>query len=333
MKQNHCSLDSNALAFNGKVKLSSALFAIVVAVSYLPLRPLEKLNESLMLYLSQIWWAVLLGLLLGGLIDYFVPEEFISGYLGDRSFISLLYAVLSGFVLSACSHGILALAMQLHKKGANNAAVVTFLLAAPWANLPVTILLFGFFGWKAILFIVAAMIIALITGSVFLMLEEYELIERSPQDSSAGNPSWERVKNFQLRSSINGVAKGTVQLSNMVLWWILIGVLMAALIGAFVPTHIFQDYFGPSLGGLALTLLVATIMEVCSEGSAPVAFELFNKTGMLGNPFVFLMAGVATDYTEVGLIWTNIGKRTALWLPVVTVPQVLLVGYLFNQFI
>ena len=42
------------------------------------------------------------------------------------------------------------------------------------------------------------------------------------------------------------------------------------------------------------------------------------------------MAGVVTDYTEIGLIWSNIGKKTAIWLPIVTVPQVLLLGYLFN---
>ena len=43
------------------------------------------------------------------------------------------------------------------------------------------------------------------------------------------------------------------------------------------------------------------------------------------------MAGVATDYTEIGLLWLNIGRRTALWLPAVTVPQILLLAYFFNQ--
>jgi uncharacterized membrane protein YraQ (UPF0718 family) len=117
----------------------------------------------------------------------------------------------------------------------------------------------------------------------------------------------------------------------MVLWWILIGFILAALIGAYVPHHIFMHYFGPTLGGLAMTLLVATVIEVCSEGSAPIAFELFKQVGTLGNPFVFLMAGVVTDYTEIGLIWATIGKRTALFLPAVAVPQILVIGYLFNQ--
>lgn len=53
-------------------------------------------------------------------------------------------------------------------------------------------------------------------------------------------------------------------------------------------------------------------------------------SGALGNSFVFLMAGVASDYTEIGLIWSNIGKRVALFLPLVTVPQVLLLGWLAN---
>ncbi|MBD3260047.1 hypothetical protein GF371_05485 [Candidatus Woesearchaeota archaeon] len=77
----------------------------------------------------------------------------------------------------------------------------------------------------------------------------------------------------------------------------------------------------------------ATVIEVCSEGSSPIAFEIFNKVKALGNPFIFLMAGVATDYTEIGLLWTNIGKRTAVWLPIITVPQILVIAILFNTFL
>jgi hypothetical protein len=42
---------------------------------------------------------------------------------------------------------------------------------------------------------------------------------------------------------------------------------------------------------------------------------------------------VATDYTEIGLLWSNIGKRTAIWLPIVTVPQILVVGFLLNTYV
>ena len=42
------------------------------------------------------------------------------------------------------------------------------------------------------------------------------------------------------------------------------------------------------------------------------------------------LAGVPTDYTEIGLLWSNIGRRTATWLPIITVPQIVLFGYARN---
>jgi len=326
-----CESDASPIRLGKKLKIIGGVFLIVFVASFHPI--LTPLNESLISYLKLIWWAILLGFLIGGLIDYFVPEEFIYKYLGQKKKRSLLFAVIAGFLMSACSHGILAIAMQLYKKGASIPAVITFLLATPWANLPVTILLFGFFGWKALLFILAAMVIALITGGIFMILEKIGWIEQSKHIDFKADYEWLNIKKFDLKKSTKGVFKGAVSLANMVLWWILIGFLLAAVIGAYVPDHIFMNYFGPGIWGLLLTLAFATIIEICSEGSAPIAFEIFSKVGALGNPFIFLMAGVATDYTEIGLIWTNIGKKTAIWLPIVTVPQILIVALLFNWFL
>lgn len=320
-------------ALSKNLKIVGSLFIAIFAVSFLPYPFLEPLNESIISYLGLIWWAVLLGLLVGGLIDYFVPDGFIFKYLGKKKKSTLFYAVFAGFLLSACSHGILAIAIQLYKKGAGIPAVITFLMASPWANLPVTILLFGFFGLKAFAFILAAMIIALITGFIYMLLEKSGLIEKSRKLTAKENYKWDNLKNFKFQHSLKGVGFGAVNLANMVLWWILIGFMAAAVIRAYVPENLFTQYLGADISGLLLTLVFATIIEVCSEGSAPIAFEIFNKVGALGNPFIFLMAGVATDYTEIGLLWTNIGKRTALWLPVVSVPQIVLVAWLFNMFL
>ena len=329
----HCHADAAdaPVAINRKLKIMLAIFAAVAAASFLP--PLAVLNESLLDYLSLIWWAVLLGLVLGGLIDYFVPDGFMIRFLGQKRKLTLLNAVIAGFLMSACSHGILAIAIQLYKKGASVPAVITFLLASPWANLPMTILLFGFFGWQAIYFVLGAMLIALITGFVFTLLDNARLIEPSSPLADPGEVEWKRLKSFDAGDAARGVWRGALSLANMVLWWILLGVLLASMIGAFVPEHFFMEWMGPDFTGMVVTLLFATIIEVCSEGTSPLAFEIFNKTGVLGNPFVFLMAGVATDYTEIGLLWSNIGKRTAIWLPVVTVPQILLAGFLLNHWV
>jgi hypothetical protein len=254
---------------------------------------------------------------------------------------TIFYSVILGFFMSFCSHGILALSIQLHKKGASNSSVVSFLLASPWANMTVTIMLLGFFGLKALFILLSAILIAIVTGFIFQVLERKNLIEENKnaimvdKNFSVTGDLKNRIRQYRftsesIKSDIKGIWKGIVSLSNMILWWILIGVGLASAAGAYIPSDFFTNYMGPSMLGLFVTLIFATVIEVCSEGSAPMAFEIFKQTKALGNSFVFLMAGVVTDYTEIGLLWHNLGKKTAIWLPIVTVPQVILLGFLAN---
>ena len=319
------------LRVSRNLKISLVLLLCLVAVSFLP--SLEALHASLLGYLKLLAIPFILGFLLGGSIDYFVPQGFIYRYLGRTGNSSLFYALAGGFLMSSCSHGILAIAIQIYRKGAGIPAVITFLLASPWANFPVTILLISFFGWKGILFIVTAGFIAIVTGFIFGALQRAGYIEKSDVAGLEEGYEWEKIRNFSLRESVPGVLRGSLNLSNMVLWWLIVGLIMAVLIDVYVPGEFFMQYLGPDAGGLLLTLVAATVIEVCSEGSSLVAFEIYDKVGSFGNPFVFLMAGVVTDYTEIGLLWTNIGRKTALLLPVVTVPQVLFFGFLYNAFL
>jgi uncharacterized membrane protein YraQ (UPF0718 family) len=121
------------------------------------------------------------------------------------------------------------------------------------------------------------------------------------------------------------------ELAEMALWWILLGTSLAAAAGAYIPANLFHRFMSRSLMGLLVTLALATVIETCSEGSSPLAFEIYRQTGALGNALVFLMAGVATDYTEIGLLWVNVGRRTALWMPVIAVPLIIFFGIIANH--
>lgn len=317
---------------------------ILLILSYL-VSPLNQFFYAFIDYLKMIWWAIILGFLIGGIIDYFIPREYIEKYLSRHRKRTIIYSIIFGFLMSACSHGILAISMELYKKGANTSSVVAFLLASPWANLPITFLLFGFFRMKAFLIVLSALIIASITGFIYQILERKGMVEcaqcKMGEDTeihknfSVIEDIKKRWNEFEFTSknigkAIKGTLDGSWSLSKMVMWWLLIGMIMASFARAFIPSHYFMEYMGASFTGLLVTLFFATIIEVCSEGSSPLAFEIFNKTGAFGNSFTFLMAGVATDYTEIGLIWHNIGKKAGMWLPVITVPQILILAYIFN---
>ena len=326
--------------YKNKVLIASLVLGLVLFLSYL-LPILVPFRMSLLMYFHRIWWAILLGLVLGGVINHFIPRKYVSYILARRQKRTILYSVILGFFMSACSHGILALSIQLHKKGASNPAVIAFLLASPWANLPLTIMLIAFFGIKALYIIFSAIIIAIITGLIYQVLESKGLIETNKnsedikEEFSIGKDLKKRISSYkispsQFRKDMKGVYDGTVSLANMVLWWILIGMGMASLASAYIPQAIFQNYMGPTVLGMLSTLGVATILEVCSEGTAPLAFEIYRQTAAFGNAFVFLMAGVVTDYTEIGLLYFNVGRRVAIWLPIITVPQVIALGFLAN---
>lgn len=316
-----------------------ASLLLITASFFIPF--FTAFRNAFLTYLRIIWLAVALGLFLGGLIDYYVPREYVSKILARKSAFTVFNAVFLGFLMSACSHGILALSIQLYKKGASVPAVVSFLLASPWANLTITVMLVSFFGLKGLFIIIAAIVVALNTGFIFMFLEKKNLIEKNKntlavsEDFSILSDLGRRVKNYKfgltaIAADLKGIIKGALALSDMVLWWIILGLFIASLAGAYIPAHFFHKFMGPTFGGIILTLLFAAIIEVCSEGSSPLAFEIYHKTGALGNSFVFLMAGVATDYTEIGLLWTNIGRRTAIWLPVIAVPQIIAIGYFAN---
>lgn len=322
--------------------ITVSILLILTASFFIPF--LLPLRAAFTAYLKTIWRAVVLGLFLGGLIDYYVPGEYVSRILARKRPRTIFNAVFLGFLMSACSHGILALSIQLHKKGASNPALVSFLLASPWANFTVTVMLIGFFGLKGLFVILAALLVAINTGFIFMFLEKKGLIEKNKnivevaEKFSILGDMRARMRNykFELKNIFNdfkGIIKGALGLADMVLWWIILGIFIASLAGAYIPAHFFHRFMGPTLVGLVVTLGLATIIEVCSEGSSPLAFEIYRQTGALGNSFVFLMAGVATDYTEIGLLWANVGRRVALWLPVVTVPQIILLGYFANIFL
>ena len=318
-----------------------ALLAGVALSYHVPF--LMPFRHAFVVYMKMMGWAIVVGFILGGLIDYYVPREYVARILARPRKRTIFYTVFLGFLMTVCNHGVLAIAIQFYKKGASTSSVIAFLLASPWANFPLTLMMIGFFGpVKGAFLILAAIVMAVIIGLIYQVFERVGWVEKNPytepvdhgfnfvQDIQKRAGAY-RFSLEQARTDLSGVVRGIKELADMTLGWLLIGVTVASLAAAYIPAHFFHHYMGHSFGGMVITLVAATFVETCSTGMSPLAFEIYRQTGALGNALVFLMAGVATNYTAIGLIWTNIGRRAAIVMPLIAVPLVLFFGYLANK--
>jgi len=292
--------------------------------------------------INQMWWGLLAAVFFVGLLDR-VPRELVMSALGKGGTVGgIARATLAGLMLDLCSHGILMVGAKLYERGASLGQLMAFLIASPWNSLSLTIILVALIGlgWT-LAFIALSMLIGIVSGLIFDRLVSQGVLPGNPHTPSDARPAegFGHQMSVVLKS-VRVSPKGLGSLlwdglkgSKMVFRWLFFGVVLATAIRAFVPMDTYQALFGPTVVGLLLTMLAATIIEVCSEGSTPIAADIVTRAAAPGNGFAFLMAGVATDYTEVMVI-RDLTKswKIALFLPLVCLPQVLVMGWILNQF-
>ena len=288
--------------------------------------------------MDSMWIGLGLGMLFVGLLGR-VPREFVTSLLGKGdSFIGILRATFAGVLLDLCSHGILLVAMRLYQRGASLGQVMAFLIASPWNSLSLTVILIALIGWQlTTLFIAGSMVIGIVSGMVFTVLVKQGKLPENPNTIELNEfHAWPEAKK-QLKAASFGLGWWQTMLwegikdSRMIVRWLLLGVLLAAAIRTFLHIEAFQTYFGATMIGLGMTILVATVLEICSEGSTPIAADLVTRANAPGNGFAFLMTGVATDYTEIMSLKETTGSwKVALFLPLITVPQVVLFASVMN---
>ncbi len=290
--------------------------------------------------LARMWWGVALGILFVGILEK-IPREFVTSILGKGgTFKGILRATGAGILLDLCSHGILLVGMKLYERGASLGQVMAFLIASPWNSLSLTLILWALVGFKwMITFLLLSVVIALISGVIFEKLTMKGVLPKNPNktDLPANFHFWteakKQLKNTKFTTKFFGeIATHGLGGSKMILRWIFFGVILASLIRTFVSPDQFKTYFGPTFLGLFITVGMATILEVCSEGSTPIAADILTRAKSPGGAFAFLMTGVSTDYTEIMALKEATKRwKIAFFLPLVTLPQILLLAWILNQ--
>lgn len=92
--------------------------------------------------------------------------------------------------------------------------------------------------------------------------------------------------------------------------WLLVGLVLGALIAAFVPNELLTTMGEYPILCMFAMLLISMPMYTCSTGSIPLALALMEKGLPPGAALVLLMAGPATSFASMVVVGKTFGKRT-----------------------
>ncbi|MBL4661462.1 MAG: SO_0444 family Cu/Zn efflux transporter [Alcanivoracaceae bacterium] len=128
---------------------------------------------------------------------------------------------------------------------------------------------------------------------------------------------------------LNGVKYAFTDLLDNIIFWLVIGILFAAIVQTFVPSDMLIKY-GTGWSGMLVMLLVGIPMYVCATASTPLAAGFLMAGISPGAVIVFLLAGPATNMATLGIINKQMGQRTMLLYLTGIMSTALISGFVVN---
>jgi uncharacterized protein len=260
----------------------------------------------------EILWALILGFALSAVVQAVVRRSTIVTLMGDDRPRTLAVAAGLGAASSSCSYAAVALARSLFRKGANFTAAMAFEIGSTNLVVELGIILALLMGWQftaaefvggPLMIVVLAVLFRLFVRSR-LVDAAREQAERGIAGSMEGHAAmdmsikregsfWQRLLSPQGFTSVSHV---------FVMEWLAIlrdlvlGLLIAGAIAAWVPERFWQSFFladhpgWSTLWGPVVGPIVAIVSFVCSIGNVPLAAVLWNGGISFGGVIAFIYA-------------------------------------------
>src|ERR1700760_172392 len=112
---------------------------------------LAKIGEGLemsFLMAYEVWWALVLGFAISGVVQAWVPRARIEGALSGEGFVPVAKATGLGAASSSCSYAAIAIAKSLFQKGASAVTALAFQFASTNLVWELGLVLWVLMGWQ-----------------------------------------------------------------------------------------------------------------------------------------------------------------------------------------
>ncbi len=284
--------------------------------------------------LAEMTPYLLFGFAVAGVLSVLVSPRWVERHLGGRGLWQILKATLFGIPLPLCSCGVIPVSASLRRHGASKAATTGFLLSTPQTGVDSIFVTYSLLGP---VFTIFRPLMALVNGLLGGLAVHWLDHGDEPVPEAVEQVEVEQARQAREREARAGEASdcqdaccatesrprgrfwrivhyGFVTLPADIGKALLVGLLLAGVIGVVVPDDFFARYewLQSGLGGMLLMMAVGIPLYVCATASVPLAAALIVKGISPGAALVFLMTGPATNAATIAMIWRVMGRRTAL---------------------
>ena len=260
----------------------------------------------------EIAWALILGFVLSAIVEAVVRRETVVRLLGDDRPRTLALAAGLGAASSSCSYAAVALARSLFRKGASFTAAMAFEIASTNLVIELGIILALLMGWQftlaeftggPIMIVVLAVLFRLFLRDRLLRAAR-EQADRGLAGSMEGHAGMDMsvqrdgsfARRLFSREGLDAVANVFVMEWAAILRDLVVGLLVAGAIAAWVPDGFWRGFFfaghplAANIWGPLVGPVVAICSFVCSIGNVPLAVVLWHGGISFGGVAAFIFA-------------------------------------------
>jgi uncharacterized membrane protein YraQ (UPF0718 family) len=330
------------------------------------------MEQYIFVFVSIVWEAlpfIVLGVILAGLLEEFVPQQFIAKIIPKNRVLAIALGGLLGVVFPMCECGIIPVMRRLLRKGMPLSLCVTYVLAGPVINVVVltsTFVAFSggivkdevavFAGPKNVMILRAgfAYLVAFNVGLLVEWLSRKPGIEllsplvtrglkpsnaiqggqaspRTADLKQAGTENEEKVKKTTL-DRLNNITATALNDFVDIMAFLILGAILAALGRGMIQGTNFSDMVQAS-PALAILIMMglAILFCLCSEADAFVAAQ-FPAVFPPASKLAFLVLGPMMDF-KLYLMYTRVFRPRLIWTIITAVVvQVFVYMLLFHYF-
>jgi len=260
----------------------------------------------------QITWSLILGFTLSAIVAAVVRRDAITRRLGNDRPATLVLATGLGAASSSCSYAAVALARSLFRKGAGFTAAMVFEIASTNLVIELGIILALLLSWQFTLaeYVGGIIMIALLAVAfrLFVGKDLVAAARRQAERGIAGSMEGHAAMDMSIRSGGGFWRRllsrdGYTAVSHIfVMEWaavirdIIVGLLIAGAIGAWVPDTFWRHLFltghplAAALWGPIIGPVISLLTFVCSIGNVPLAGVLWHGGISFGGVTSFIFA-------------------------------------------